>query len=98
MLSDTMENAFTIITRPIDVKHVGPCTSAARLAIFQALAETATTGQALRIPLNGQSLERVQTGLRAAMQSRHLRFSYRRTEDGLSVICWARRAKQQAGT
>jgi hypothetical protein len=57
--------------------------------LVQGILHTAVNGQAIKIALNGESLERVYHRYRRAVSAEGYRLHYRRSPDNQSLTVWA---------
>lgn len=75
--------AFEVVER---TGHITP--SRNKYTKYQPIVDTATSGKAVRLALNGLTVVRMQGRLRNALRARgyHLRYRYR---GGDHIICWA---------
>ena len=74
---------FEIVPRP--VKRAGP--GALHTPLLLALMQTVTSGQSVRVPLNGENVSKVQSRLRESLRRRD--FALRYQKDGDAIVCWA---------
>ena len=78
-----------IVKAKKSVEDVEECERPARESKYRAFIETATSGKALRVPLNGKTANKIGSPFHAAARTCGMRAHYVTAPEGDAIIVWA---------